>query len=304
VVHTHGGAIRKMPPELGIALPGSNGGRTFCAMPFFWVGGPQDLLGALYSGATVVAQERFEAAGALELLERERCTSIVGWRSLIDELREHPDFARRDLSALQFSVRDTSEWISSRGDPLNTGMTETFGPHKNRQWFDYLVVDPETGEPVADGEIGEFCVRGFGMMAGLYKREREETFDADGYFHTGDRGYLERDRIWFVGRYSEMVKSGGANVAPLEVEGVLESFPDVREAFVLGVPDEARGEAVAAVVVPAAGDAVDVDDLRRRTNEQLSAYKVPVRWLVVAADDVPRLAGGKVDKRSLRERFS
>jgi acyl-CoA synthetase (AMP-forming)/AMP-acid ligase II len=302
VVHTHGGAIRKMPPELGVCLAASRGGRSFCAMPFFWVGGPQQLLGALYSGAAVVTQERFDAYGTLELLERERCTSVVGWPTLIQELRQHPTYPDRDLGALDLNLSGLPV-ASSRGDSVNLGMTETFGPHANREWFDYKIVDHETGTRLDDGEEGEFCVRGFGLMNQLYKREREETFDSDGYYHTGDRGYIENGHIWFRGRYSEMIKSGGANVAPLEVENALLSFPEVKEAFVFGVPDPDRGETVAAVVVPAAGTSPDVEDLRRRTNKELSAYKVPVRWRLLADTDIPRLASGKVDKRSLRKDF-
>src|SRR5262249_7705498 len=140
--------------------------------------------------------------------------------------------------------------MSSKGHAPNLGMTETFGPHANPEWFDYKVVDPETGEPLADGEEGEFCVRGFGLMSTVYKKEREDVFDADGYYHTADRGYLEGGKIWFTGRFSEMVKAGGANVAPLEIERVLESFPEVKTAFVFGVRDAHGGEAVAAAVLP------------------------------------------------------
>jgi acyl-CoA synthetase (AMP-forming)/AMP-acid ligase II len=303
VVHTHGGAIRKMPPELGVCLAASRGGRTYCAMPFFWVGGPQLLLGALLSGAAVVTQERFEPGGALELLERERCTSITGWATVIQQLRQHPSFPTRDLSALVLPTARATPMVSTKGDPINMGMTETFGPHANREWFDYMIVDRETGEPLADGEEGEFCVRGFGLMAGLYKKEREETFDANGYYHTGDRGYIENGRIFFRGRYSEMVKSAGANVSPLEVENVLQSFPDVKMAFVLGLPDPERGEIVGAVIVPEGAD-LDVQEVRERVNKELSAYKVPVRWQVLDEGDVPWLASGKIDKRTLREQFT
>jgi acyl-CoA synthetase (AMP-forming)/AMP-acid ligase II len=299
VVHTHGAAIRKIQPELGMALAGSFPGRTFCAMPFFWVGGPQDLLGALHSGATVVTQARFEAAGALELLEREKCTSIVGWANLLDRLKEDPTFASRDLSALSLPAIA----YSSRGHPRNLGMTETFGPHANRTWFDYKVIDPLTGLELADGEEGEFLVRGFGLMAGLYKKEREEVFDPDGWYHTGDRGYVEDGTIWFTGRYSEAIKSGGANVAPLEVERVLESLPDVAMALVVGVPDPQRGQAVAAVVVPASGAALDTDELQREVNRRLSGYKVPTRWRVLEPHQVPWLASGKANKRALGEMF-
>jgi len=302
VVHTHGAAIRKVQAHLGMCLPGSFPGRTFCAMPFFWVGGPQELLGALHSGAAIVTQERFEVGGCLDLLERERCTSILGWATVLDQVRAHPTFPSRDLSALT-PPEPGAVIVSSKGDPPNLGMTETFGPHANRDWFDYKVVDPETGETVPDTQEGEFCVRGFGLMAGMYKKEREEVFDADGWFHTGDRGYLEGGRIWFRGRYSEMMKTGGANVSPLEVERVLGSFADVATAFVFGISDPERGEVVAAAVVPAEGATIDVEDLRERVSKKLSAYKVPTRWLVLDEDDMPWLGSGKPDKRALRDRF-
>ena len=302
VVHTQGATIRKVQAEYGMALPASVPGRTFCAMPFFWVGGPQDLLGALHSGAAVVTQERFDLHEALELLERERCTSIAGWGGLIEQILADPSAADRDLSALTTSTSRLLTY-SSKGDPANFGMTETFGPHFNRTWFDYQVVDPDTGEVLPDGEIGEFCVRGFGLMAGRYKLEREEVFDRDGWYHTGDRGYLEDGQIWFKGRYSEIVKAGGANVSPLEVEQVLVSFPDVAQAFVLGIVNPVGGETVAAVMVPAPGAVLDPEDLRKRANAELSGYKVPRRWLVIAEDEVPRLGSGKPDKLTLRERF-
>lgn len=302
VVHTHGAAIRKVQAHLGMCLPGSYPGRTFCAMPFFWVGGPQELLGALHSGAAIVTQERFEVGGCLDLLERERCTSILGWATVLDQVRTHPSFSSRDLSALTLPP-PAAATESSKGDPPNLGMTETLGPHANREWFDYKVIDRETGEAVADGQEGEFCVRGFGLMAGMYKKEREEIFDPDGWYHTGDRGYIEGGRIWFRGRYSEVVKTGGANVSPLEVERVLESIADVKMAFVFGIPDPERGEVVAAAVIPGEGGAVEVDDLRERVRKELSAYKVPTRWLVLDEADVPWLGSGKPDKRALRDRF-
>jgi acyl-CoA synthetase (AMP-forming)/AMP-acid ligase II len=300
IVHTHGAAIRKIQPELEMCLPGSFPGRTFCAMPFFWVGGPQQLLGALHSGAAVVTQPRFDSQEAVELLERERCTSIMGWASLLDQLKADPTFESRDLSSLEPAAPPAR---SSRQDLRNLGMTETFGPHANSEWFDYKVIDHDTGDELPGGEDGEFCVRGFGLMAGMYKREREDVFDPDGWYHTGDRGYIEAGTIWFTGRYSEMIKCGGANVSPLEVEGVLASHPGVAMAFVVGLPDPVRGQEVAAAVVPAEGVELDVEQLRLHTNQRLSAYKVPTRWLLVQTGEVPVLASGKPDKRALADRF-
>jgi acyl-CoA synthetase (AMP-forming)/AMP-acid ligase II len=304
IIHTHGATIRKVQAELGMCLPGSFPGRTFCAMPFFWVGGPQDLLGALHSGAAVISQERFDVSEALELLERERCTSILGWATVLEQLQADPDWERRDLSALQLPQGGSGAALtSSRGDPRNVGMTETFGPHANPEWFDYKIIDHDTGEELPEGEEGEFCVRGFGLMAGMYKKEREEVFDADGFYHTGDRGYVENGHIWFKGRYTEMVKAGGANVAPLEVEQVLLSAPGVRMAFVMGVPDAERGEVVAAVVVPGAGASLDPDELAQHVNTQLSHYKVPTRWAVNDESEIPFLASGKPDKRTMKTWF-
>lgn len=304
VIHTHGVAVRKVGPEVGLGLQASTRNIVFMAMPFFWVGGPQSVLGCLHSGSTLLCQERFDAESGLELIERERATSIGGWATTIDALREHPDYERRDTSSLpDFAALRPGSLNSSRGHPINMGMTETFGPHANPRWFDYLVIDRETGEALPDGDEGEFCVRGFGLMRGFVKREREEVFDVDGYYHTGDRGYIEDGRIFFTGRDSEMVKARGANVAPLEVELALRTLDDVDTAHVLGVQSPGYGEEVVAFVVPVAGSDLDVTDVRTRLRHLLSAYKVPTQWVVLEGEQVPLLGNGKPDKRSMRARY-
>jgi acyl-CoA synthetase (AMP-forming)/AMP-acid ligase II len=309
VVHTHGTVVRKTSTGSNVGLQGSYPGhRVLCAMPFFWVGGVQMLAGALHSGSAIVCQERFDAEGALDLIERERVTTMLGWSTTLAAIADGAAGGGRDISslgsvALPESTVGNRLQASSRGDPPNLGMTETLGPHYWPPHFDYKVVDPETGAALPDGVEGEFCVRGYGLMAGLYKREREEVFDAEGWYHTGDRSYLEDGRVFYTGRFTEMIKSGGANVAPLEVETVLQSFPDVQLAFVFGTPHAERGEEVTAVVVPADGAALDHDDLRARTRRELSAYKVPTRWHTIDSDAVPWLASGKPDKLTLRNRL-
>ncbi len=144
-------------------------------------------------------------------------------------------------------------------------------------------------------------MRGYGLMAGFYKREREAIFDADGWYHTGDRSYLEDGRVFFTGRYTDMIKSGGANVAPLEVEMVLQSFPEIRYAFVFGMPHAERGEEVTAVLVLEEGVAFDYRRhpaaVRARS---CRAYKVPTRILTRSSlDDAPWLPSGKPDKLTL-----
>src|SRR5262249_49702401 len=114
----------------------------------------------------------------------------------------------------------------------------------------HKIVDPETGHELAEGVEGEICVRGASLMDGLYKKERSQAFDEDGWYHTGDRGFLRDGFLFFTGRLTEMIKTSGANVAPREVEIALEGMPGVQAAFVVGLPDEERGELVACVVCP------------------------------------------------------
>ena len=138
-------------------------------------------------------------------------------------------------------------------------------------------------------------------MAGYNKRERWETFDENGWYHTGDLVYRNEGdpRMFYIGRTSELIKSGGANVSPLEVEAVIADFPDVAQCIVVGIEDPVRGEQVCAVIVPAVAD-IDVASIATRTREQLSGYKVPTRWAIVTSDQIPTLQSGKFNRRALR----
>jgi acyl-CoA synthetase (AMP-forming)/AMP-acid ligase II len=220
-------------------------------------------------------------------------------------MRDHPSFAGRTLPAIPGLTVGPADVALVGGPvpgiPAHRGMSETVG---NITSVGYRVVDPDTGADVADGAEGELWVRGYGLMHGYYKQERADVFDADGWFHTGDRVFLHDGRAWFVGRTTEMVKSRGANVSPREVELFLEEeFDEVLYAFVLGLPHPEFGEQVAAVLVPARGRTLDPDDIARRARELISSYKVPTRIDVWDEDDVPWLGSGKPDKRAIRERL-
>jgi cytochrome P450 len=152
------------------------------------------------------------------------------------------------------------------------------------------------------GETGEICVRGPSLMQGLYKVEREATFDADGFYHTGDVGHFDADGVlYFRGRLGEMIKTGGANVTPAEVEAALAACPGVREAYVVGVPDPERGQTVVAVVVAAAGSALDPADLLARLRRDLSSYKVPRQLVLLERAELPFTDSAKIDRRRLVE---
>jgi acyl-CoA synthetase (AMP-forming)/AMP-acid ligase II len=298
--------------------------RVWSPMPFFWVGGLVfALLGNLHVGACTLCEEVFDAGRTLEFLERERVTVAVGWPHFGKALVEHPSFRSRDLSSLRAgNIPDLLPPDILPPDPElrpnGLGMTETCGPHtytgdrplpeslrgamgKALRGIAHKVVDPATGAPVAPGEVGELCVRGYNVMQGLYKVEREQTFDADGFYHTGDSGRFDPDGVlYFKGRLGEMIKTGGANVTPSEVESALRAHAEVKEAFVVGVPDPERGQNVAAAVVLVPGQAVPADELVARLRRELAAYKVPKHLYVFGATaELPFTDSGKIDKRRL-----
>jgi acyl-CoA synthetase (AMP-forming)/AMP-acid ligase II len=311
VVHTHGALTGKawsMVETKGYRA----GDRIFCGMPFFWVGGlVQGVLPGLAIGATLLCLERPEAGPALELMEREQATQLIGWPGVTGPILADPTARTRGIPAM----------AKAGGKKAGLGMTETLAGYSSSSGLDdadvppdqrgasmgrvipgmeVRIVDPETGEEVGDDVSGAILVRGWCLMQGIHKHEREETFTPDGWYDTGDKGYLLDGILFFEGRYKEMIKTSGNNVAPPEVEAVLQSFPEVAEAHVLGVPDAQRGELVAAAVVPAPGRVVDVEELRERARAELSNYKVPRRIVVVERGELPSLANGKPDRLAIR----
>jgi acyl-CoA synthetase (AMP-forming)/AMP-acid ligase II len=303
VLHTHGTLIRQTstwPEAIRFVTGSADEPVILCAMPFFWIGGVLAATGALHEPVTLVVMPRLDAGLALDLVEQERATGLVGWPAFTQRIREHPSFADRDLSSAP-SLRDGPLDIAMvnvpDGFPVHRTMSETAGGFA---YTDMKIVD-DAGAPVEDGAVGELLVRGIGVMAGYNKRERADTFDADGWYHTGDRVYRRAGdpRLFYVGRTSELIKTSGANVSPLEVEAVIEGFADVAQCVVVGLEHAERGEEVCAVVVPSA-DAVDVDSVQRRTRDALSSYKVPTRWVTATSDQIPTLASGKLDRKALR----
>jgi acyl-CoA synthetase (AMP-forming)/AMP-acid ligase II len=300
--------------------------RVWSPMPFFWVGGfVFSLVGNMQVGATTLCEEAFDPGTTLAFLERERITVALGWPHFGKALAEHPDFKTRNLSSLRAgNVPDLLPTTLVPEDPLlrptALGMTETCGPHtwtrlegplpeSRRGSFGraidgvcHRIVDPETGIELAQGELGEICVRGYSLMQGLYKVERETVFEPDGFYRTGDAGYFDAEGIlYFTGRLGEMIKSGGANVTPSEVEQVLVAQSEVKEAYVVGLADADRGQSVEAAVVLEAGESVTGEALRARLKEELSAYKVPRHIVVYSSGTLPFTDTGKIDKRRLAE---
>ena len=168
---------------------------------------------------------------------------------------------------------------------------------------------PRSSTPTAvrasrPAQIGELCIRGPFMMQRYYKRSREECFDADGWFHTGDLVRTDDDGfVYFIGRRGAMIKTAGANVAPAEVEKAIAKVTGGMVAHVLGLPDPDRGQLVAAVIALEDGAEFDEDVLRARLKDELSAYKIPRRFAAVPSSQIPVMSSGKIDLPRLTKVF-
>jgi len=325
VVHSHGALLRHAF-QLGMLSGIGPDSRVWTPMPLCWVGGfVFGLLRALTRGGCFVTQEVFEPGAALAQLGGERVTDVAAWPAVTAALAGHPDFAGTDLSALRAGMYDALPPGRRPGDPALAigalGMSETCGPHTFKTaaqeaaggpaeyrgnfghpvpGIEHRIVDSETGRDLPDGAEGEVLVRGYSLMLGLYKREPSEVFDADGWYHTGDRGYFRDGWFFFTGRQTDLIKTSGSSVAPAEVEARLLSYPEVRLAFVVGIPDPVLGQQVIALAV-AREDARTVDGgaLRDRLRRDLSSYKVPGQVLAITPAQVPWLSSQKADRRAL-----
>jgi fatty-acyl-CoA synthase len=302
--------------------------RMWSTSPFFWTSGLVRTLGCvLAAGATLVLQEHFEPGEALTLLARERVTVMLSRPHLDNRLLEHPDFDEFDLSALRRleersplrqRLQDTDPWVYS-----GYGMTETMtlisstelnetasagaiGNGPPLVGMEVKIIDTDTGHVVSVGTAGRICARGVTMMRGYYKVPREEVFDADGWFHTSDAGFLDdRGNVHWTGRLDDTAKIAGVNVHPMEVERQLARWGRLAAYAVLTLPHPSLG---AAMVICAVLTSTDGDDAEQLTEamilsylrSQLAGYQVPRRVLLFESTDLTFTATQKIDLRAMR----
>jgi acyl-CoA synthetase (AMP-forming)/AMP-acid ligase II len=206
--------------------------------------------------------------------------------------------------------------------PSALGMTETICTHTSQRPEQPLpdgkqgscgravrgvlwrIVDPISREPLGTGKAGELVVGGETLTEGYYKRERQSTFEPDGFLATGDLCISDDEGYLYIkGRIVETLKVRGANVSPLEVERCLNAIEGVQESAVLGISLPDRDNLLVAVVAALPGASLDEADVKSRLKGQLSSYKVP-RWIeFVRAEDLPRTATGKIKKPELASLF-
>jgi fatty-acyl-CoA synthase len=301
--------------------------RMWMGISLFWSFGANALIAVMTHGGTIVLQEHLEAGAALALIEREHCSVYYGTPNIALALSEHPRRRRHNLSSLRTGAAIGSPQAMQMVVDLGAreicnvyGLTECYGNCTVTDARDPLdvrlatvgfplpgmelcIVDRESRRPLPAGEVGEILVRGH-LTPGYFRdpEKNAAAFDAEGFLLTGDLGLIGEDgRLRFRGRIKEMVKTGGINVAPLEVEEVLLGHPAVEQAYVVGLPDPRKEEVLAAVIVLREGHDVAPGALRAFCNEALAAFKVPEEFRVLARGDLPVTATGKVQKFRLSE---
>lgn len=303
------------------------GDRILVPVPLFWsYGGANALAVTLATTSTIVLQETFEAGAALDLIEQHRCTVAYTLPNITHALLSHPSFSRERVATLQRGmtigpVRDVRAAAEDLGitEICNAyGSTEMYGgatvtPHT---WsLDHrctsqgtplpgtrvAIVAPDTGEEVPQGESGEIVVAGH-ITPGYLDQPAENAaaFTEQGAFRSGDLGYLDGNgELHFVGRASEMIRIGGINVSPLEVEDFLLTRPAVQEAVVVAAEDPVRGQVAIAFVRVEDPAATDEESLLAECRAHISSYKVPAR-IVVATRELPRTTTGKLARADLK----
>jgi fatty-acyl-CoA synthase len=312
-----------------MAFGGSRDDVILTAAPLFHIGGLNVMtLSSFHTGSALVLLRNFDPGTVLADIQRYRVTHMFGAPAMFLFMSQQPQFADTDLNSIQTLICGAApvpesliELYGARGVSFcqGYGLTETapFSAFLTPEWAvsklgsagqpplysDTRIVD-DHNQPLPAGERGEICLRGPNIMKGYWNRPQAtaEAIDSQGWFHSGDVGYLDEDGFLFIcDRLKDMVISGGENVYPAEVEGVLYKHEAIAEVAVLGLPDEKWGEAVTAVVALHGDKTLTIEELREFAEPFLAKYKLPLRLHLVEA--LPRNPAGKVLKFVLREKL-
>jgi fatty-acyl-CoA synthase len=298
--------------------------RCWTANGFFWSGQLSMVLGCgLSCGGTVVLQPTFEPEEALEIMQKERVTIPFAWPHQWARLEGARNWNDVDLGTLRYvdprsplarhrTVRTTG-WY----EPPAYGATETFTivaampDFKPAVGTEHLqgpplpgntlkIVDPFSATVLPRGQRGEIAVKGPTVMLGYIGTPLTETLDAEGYYHTGDSGYVDGSgQLFWEGRLSDIIKTGGANVAPREIDNILLTYPGIKLSRTVGVPHDTLGEMVVACLVPHEGAQLQETLIRDFLVAQLASYKVPRHLLFFDEQEFAMTGSDKVKADAL-----
>lgn len=296
--------------------------RWLVCLPTYHMGGLAPIYRSALYGTTVVLQREFDAEETARVIAEQEITGISLVPTMLTRMLDSgwspPDHLRFVLLGGAPASHELIERCEAEGVPVHPtyGMTETasqVATARPAQAFEYpgtvgqplvctdvRIVDGD-GSPCDPGEPGELVVSGPNVSPGYLDANHTDAAFENGRFHTGDVGYRDEDgRLWIVGRVDDRIITGGENVDPGEVLAVLREHQGVRDAAVVGVPDEEWGERVGALVIPEEG-ALSSEELREHCENRLAGYKRP--RVVAFADELPRTASGTIDREAVRQRL-
>ena len=311
-------------PERGVSVS---------PMPLFHTGGcAMGVLGAAHQRAAYVLCQLFDPGLVLTVVQEHRADMLAGVPTMLIALLNHPGFGDFDLGSLTRVISGGSpvlpELVRQVEEKFGVLLTEVYGQTelspvvtqtipadpieiktasagRPLPRVEVTILDPVTRKAVPFGQPGEICARGYQAMLGYFDMPERtaETIDPDGWLHTGDLGILdENGYLQVTGRLKDMIIRGGENIYTREIEQVLFTHPGLHDVAVLGLPDPAWGEIVAAVLVPVdPGQVPAVAELRDFCRRHLAPHKTPARWFTAA--DLPLTGSGKIQKFRLREQI-
>lgn len=304
--------------------------KVFCGGPFFHIGGvTMQVLLSLIFGVPFYTLSRFEPSAAYEMVTKHGCTTYSGIESLFLMVRNLEHFERKGFASVrtgwmtgspetvrlvreEMGIEDILCIYGTSETSPNVAICDVDDPPEKRlsscgrahPGCEIAIADPETLEFLPPGERGEIVTRGYNVMLEYYGKPDEtgEVFFGDWWLRTGDIGSMdEGGYLYFHGRYKEIIRVGGENFSPEEVEGILYEHPDVKRVALVGVPDETYGEVPVAVVETRPGSMLDAEEVRGYLDGKVAGFKIPRR--VEEVEDFPMTESGKIQKFRLRERL-
>jgi len=288
------------------------------------------VLGAYTHAAALVPLETFDPLRALQLIERERCTTLYGVPTMFISELDQLDYHNFDMSSLRTGImagalcpeplmRKAIERMNLTELSIAYGLTEaspgiTMTPRLDSVELrtqtvgvalpevEVKIVDPATGEECETGAAGELCCRGYNVMTGYYNNPSATAaaIDADRWLHTGDQATMDANGyVRITGRIKELIIRGGENIAPKEIEDLLRTYPKIADVYVYGMPDDRVGEEVAAAIKLKPGESSTLEEIRQFCDGRIARFKIP--RMVRFVDSFPMTASGKIQKFKLRE---
>jgi acyl-coenzyme A synthetase/AMP-(fatty) acid ligase len=300
--------------------------RALSVNGLFWSGPFGMAIGStLATGGTLVMQSVFQPEATLALMASERVTLPLGWAHQWAKMGAARNWGEVDLSAMKYAAAESP---LSQHPTVSTDWPEPTRIYGNTETFTlssayasgtpeelikgafgfplpgmtFKVIDPLDGSTLPTGERGEFAIKGATLMLGYLGVPLDESLDGEGFLRTGDGGYMDEEgRIYWEGRLNDIIKTGGANVSPIEIDALIIQYPGVKITQTVGVPDPLLGELVVTCVAPHDGAVLAEDLIRDFVKTRLASYKVPRRVLILKDGDFSTTGSAKVKATELRK---